>query len=88
METTEHYVYILECKDGSYYTGYTNDIEKRVNLHQSGKGAKYTRGRTPVELRCYKVYETKSKALKEEYRIKKLSRQKKETFIKENVRRD
>jgi putative endonuclease len=77
----KHYVYILECKDGTYYTGYTNDLDKRIKAHQEGKGAKYTRGRAPVKLLFEKGYETKSEALKAEYRIKSLSRLEKEGLI-------
>ena len=47
---SDHHVYILECSDGSLYTGYTTDLERRVTEHDAGEGAKYTRGRTPVEL--------------------------------------
>lgn len=81
-----HYVYILECKDGTYYTGYTNNIEKRLEKHEKGVGAKYTRGRAPFKLVYEESYLTKSKALKEEYRIKKLGREKKEKLF--NRRRD
>lgn len=77
----KHYIYILECCDGSYYTGYTNNLEKRIEKHQTGKGAKYTRGRTPVQLLFSEVYESKREALQEEYRIKQLTRQQKEQFI-------
>ena len=69
-----NYVYIVECSDGTYYTGYTNDIEKRINAHNNGKGAKYTRGRIPVKLRYLEKYNTKSEALKREHSIKKQSR--------------
>lgn len=82
METQDkHYVYILECCDGSYYTGYTNNLEKRLQKHQSGKGAKYTRGRTPVQLLFSEEYPTKSEALQEEYRIKQLSREQKGKYV-------
>lgn len=75
------YVYILKCSDGSLYTGITNNLEKRIETHNSGKGAKYTRGRTPVTLLASWIFETKSEALKEELRIKKLSRTSKEVLI-------
>lgn len=68
------YVYILECSDNSLYTGYTNNLEKRVKTHNEKKGAKYTRGRTPVVLKYFEEYSTKSEALKRECAIKKLSR--------------
>lgn len=81
MEKDRHYVYILECNDGSYYTGYTNNLEKRFEMHQTGKGAKYTRGRTPVQLLFSEVYETKTEAMQVEYRIKQLNRKQKEEYI-------
>mgnify|MGYP000200095641 FL=1 len=74
-------VYILSCSDGTYYTGITTDIERRLNEHNSGKGAKYTRSRTPVRLEEYTYFENRSLATKEELSIKKLSRGKKEKLI-------
>ncbi|HHX59921.1 MAG TPA: GIY-YIG nuclease family protein [Epulopiscium sp.] len=80
-----NYVYILECSDGTYYTGYTNDIKKRITAHNEGKGAKYTRGRSPVALKHVETYETKSEAMKREYSIKKLSRiEKQRLFTKQS----
>ncbi|MDP4143497.1 MAG: GIY-YIG nuclease family protein [Bacillota bacterium] len=76
-----HYVYILYCADGSLYTGYTNDLDKRIAVHNSGKGAKYTRGRLPVELAYYEEFQCKSDAMKREYNIKKMSRQSKLRLI-------
>lgn len=78
-----NYVYILECFDNSLYTGFTNDIEKRVRIHNSGKGAKYTRCRLPVKLVYYEEFETKSEAMKREYSIKQLSRIEKTNLIKD-----
>ena len=75
------YVYILSCADGTLYTGWTNDLTKRLESHQSGKGAKYTRGRLPVTLLYYETYETESEARKREYAIKQLPRHKKEALI-------
>ena len=75
------YVYMLSCADGSLYTGWTNDLAKRLENHQAGKGAKYTRGRLPVTLAYYETYETESEARKRECAIKKLSRQQKEKLI-------
>lgn len=69
-----NYVYILKCADGSLYTGYTNDLKRRLKTHNIGKGAKYTRCRLPVELVYYETYETKNEAMKREYSIKQLSR--------------
>lgn len=78
------YVYMLECSDGTIYTGITNDIHARVATHNCGKGAKYTRSRTPVVLKASMKYENKSEAAKAEYALKKLSKQQKLIFIKEN----
>ncbi|WP_435067991.1 GIY-YIG nuclease family protein [Haloplanus sp. C73] len=77
-----HYVYILECADGTYYTGYTTDVERRVAEHDAGDGAKYTRGRTPVELRHAEEYETRSAAMSREHELKSLSRREKEGVIR------
>ncbi|MFC7113927.1 GIY-YIG nuclease family protein [Natronoarchaeum sp. GCM10025703] len=78
-----HYVYVLECADETLYTGYTTDVERRVNEHDSGAGAKYTRGRTPVELVHTEEYETKAAAMSREYEIKQLSRSEKEQLIED-----
>ena len=64
------YTYILECSDGSLYTGYTNDLERRVRVHNMGKGAKYTRARLPCRLVYYETFTSKSEAMKREYFIK------------------
>jgi len=76
-----HHVYVLECSDGTYYTGYTTDVERRVAEHDAGDGAKYTRGRTPVELVYTERFESKSAAMSREYEIKQLSRAEKETLF-------
>src|SRR5699024_1273688 len=82
----KHYVYILECKDGSLYTGYTTDITARLKKHESGKGAKYTRGRGPLKLRYEEALDSKTTAMKREYMSKQLSQSKKweliETYMK------
>jgi len=80
-----NYVYILRCSDGTFYTGYTNNLEKRLKVHNSGKGAKYTRCRLPVELVYFEEYFTKSEAAKREYTIKQLTRQNKIKLIEDNV---
>lgn len=77
----EHYVYVLRCSDDSLYTGYTTDVARRVEEHDAGEGAKYTRGRTPVELVHTESYESKSTAMSREYEIKQLSRPQKERLI-------
>ncbi|OBR91775.1 MULTISPECIES: GIY-YIG nuclease family protein [Clostridium] len=77
-----NYVYILECSDGTLYTGYTNDLDKRISTHNKGKGAKYTRGRLPVKLIYFEEYDSKSEALRREFTIKKMTRQSKLHLIK------
>jgi putative endonuclease len=77
------YVYILECSDKTYYTGYTPDLKKRIELHNSGKGAKYTRDRRPVKLAWCKEYKYFKLAFLEEKRIKKLTREQKERLVNE-----
>lgn len=76
-----NYVYILRCNDGTLYTGWTNDINKRLEAHNSGNGAKYTRGRRPVTLVYLEELATKGEALKREAAIKKLSKEKKWALI-------
>ena len=65
-----NYVYILKCSDDSLYTGWTNNLEKRFKAHSTGKGAKYTKARLPVELVYYEEFEDKIDAMKREYEIK------------------
>ncbi|OAA86665.1 GIY-YIG nuclease family protein [Clostridium ljungdahlii] len=77
-----NYVYILKCSDGTFYTGYTNDLEKRISVHNKGKGAKYTRGRLPVKLIYFEEYDSKNEALHREFAIKKMTRQNKLNLIK------
>lgn len=75
------YLYILRCRDDSLYTGITTDVKKRLEAHRSGKGAKYTRGRGPLEMVYQETCGSHSDALKREYQIKALSRQEKELLI-------
>ena len=75
------YVYILECQDGTYYTGSTNNIEKRIALHNAGRGAKYTRDRRPVKLIWSKEYRQFKSAFMTEIRIKQLTRGQKEELV-------
>ncbi len=72
-----NYTYILECHDGSLYTGWTNDLERRVREHNAGKGAKYTKSRRPVILVYFEEFETKEEAMSREYAIKHLKRKEK-----------
>ncbi len=76
--------YILECGDGSYYTGWTNDIEKRLAAHRNGEGAKYTRGRGPLRLIYLEVFASKEEAMQWEAFIKRLSREAKRALIEES----
>ena len=76
-----NYVYILKCNDDSFYTGWTNNLEKRIKAHNNGKGAKYTRARLPVEIVHYEEFEDKTDAMKREYQIKQLSRKEKLELI-------
>lgn len=77
-----NYVYILRCADNSLYTGWTNNLAKRVKTHSEGKGAKYTRARLPVELVYFEEYEDKIEAMKREYAIKQLKKKEKLRLIK------
>ena len=79
------YVYIVNCSDDSFYTGITNNLENRIKVHNSGKGAKYTKYRLPIQLVWFIMVENKSKALKLEYKIKQLSRKQKIEIIEGNV---
>jgi putative endonuclease len=75
------YTYILQCADGSLYTGWTTDLEKRIVAHNSGNGARYTRGRVPVSLVYWEVQPTRSMAQRREENIKRLERRKKDELI-------
>jgi putative endonuclease len=77
-----HYVYVVECSDDTYYTGYTTDVERRVAEHNDGEGARYTRGRRPVTLVHVEAFESQSRAMQREYAIKQLSRPAKERVVK------
>lgn len=76
-----NYTYILRCGDGSLYTGWTNDPEKRLAAHSAGKGGKYTRARLPVELVYLEQHETKEEAMRREWAIKHMTRQEKLALI-------
>ncbi len=81
--TGRFFTYIVECADKTYYTGYTPDLEKRIKVHNDGKGAKYTRDRRPVKLVWHREYKYFKKAFLEEKRIKKLTRKQKEELVNE-----
>ncbi len=78
------YMYVVECRDGSYYTGYTTDVKKRVAVHNSGKGAKYTRARLPVKLIYAQGFDSKEEAMSAEAFLKRKKRAQKERFLSEN----
>ena len=77
-----NYTYILECCDGTLYTGWTNDLEKRLKVHNEGKGSKYTRSRLPVRLVYFEEFETPNEAMSREWHIKRLPRKDKLELIK------
>lgn len=82
--TKKYFVYILLTRSNTYYCGYTDDVQKRFKQHCEGKGAKYTRANKPLKIVYSKEFETKEAAMKEECRIKKLSREKKELLLKQS----
>jgi putative endonuclease len=77
----QHFVYIVRCGDGTLYTGYTTNVDQRVEIHNSGKGAKYTAGRRPVELVYIERCKTVGAALKREHALKRLTRAEKHALI-------
>ena len=81
QEQPAFYVYVLACADGTLYTGYTNDVEQRTRAHNAGKGAKYTRSRTPVEVVAQAPFATKHEAMSAEFRFKHLSRRAKDRLL-------
>lgn len=85
-ERVMNYTYIVKCKDNTLYTGWTNNLEKRIEAHNSGKGAKYTKSRLPVELVYYETFETKEEAMRREFFIKKMRRKEKEKLIGDRVK--
>lgn len=82
MSEKTFYTYLILTENNTYYCGYTDDIEKRYKKHQEGSGAKYTKANKPVKIAYLEEFTTKSEAMKEEYRIKHLSRQEKEKLVK------
>ena len=86
MEKNKHYFYVVECSDKSYYAGYTNNLEKRIQTHNNGKGARYTRARLPVTLKYVEVHEEKTTAMQAEYRFKQLRRKEKEEYMQKGER--
>lgn len=88
MMEKEWTVYILECGDGTLYTGITDDLQRRLKAHESGKGAKYTRGRGPLTLRYSEKHPDKGSALRREAELKRLSRSKKLSIIHKNMQNE
>ena len=82
MEHNQHLIYILQCKDKTLYTGYTNDLKRRLKMHEEGKGAKYTRGRGPFRVVYTEKFATKSEALRREIEIKQFNRKEKLDLIR------
>lgn len=80
-----NYTYILRCADGTLYTGWTNDLQARLKAHNSGKGAKYTKNRLPVELVYFEEFSTKEEAMSREWHIKRLKRGEKLRLIEESA---
>lgn len=78
----KHYAYMLRCKDNSIYSGYTTDLEKRLETHNSGMGAKYTRARLPVKLVYFEEFEDKKEAMKREWQFKQYTHIEKEKMIR------
>ncbi len=76
-----NYTYIVRCRDGSLYTGWTNNLEKRIKDHNSGRGAKYTKSRRPVLLAYYEEFATKEEAMRREWEIKQMKRQEKQDLV-------
>jgi len=82
----KHYAYIVECADGTYYCGYTNDLEKRIETHNRGKGAKYTKPRLPVVLVYYEEFESKEEAMSREWHLKQLTHAQKKALTECTVK--
>lgn len=81
----ENYTYIVRCADGTLYTGWTNNLEKRLRAHNSGKGAKYTHARTPVSLVYWEAFQTRQEAMRREWEIKRLTRAQKDALVEKGV---
>lgn len=82
-----NYTYIVECADGSFYTGWTNHLKERVEAHNAGAGAKYTKSRRPVKLVYYEIFSTKEEAMSREWHIKHLTRKAKQKLISQRSKR-
>ncbi|HCT90406.1 MAG TPA: hypothetical protein DF613_03335 [Lachnospiraceae bacterium] len=78
---SKNYTYMVECSDHTYYTGWTNDLEKRIRAHNAGRGARYTKPRRPVRLVYFEMFDTKEEAMRREWEIKQMSRSAKERLL-------
>ncbi len=77
-----YYAYIARCSDDTLYVGYTNDIERREAVHNDGRGARYTRGRLPVKIVYFEMFENRSEAMKREWEMKQMKKAEKEALLK------
>ena len=84
-QPNNYYFYVLQCSDNTLYAGYTNDVERRVAVHNTGKGAKYTRVRLPVCCIYHEAFETKNEAMRVEYAFKQLTSKQKLDYIRRNL---
>jgi putative endonuclease len=84
-DAADHFVYVVRCGDDTFYTGYTTDVARRVREHDRGDGAKYTRGRGPVELVHVEALESRSAAMSREHEIKSLTRAEKERLVADST---
>ena len=85
MEYKPNYTYVLECRDKTLYTGWTNNLDKRIKAHNEGRGAKYTKPRRPVKLLYYETFPSKEEAMRRECEIKRMSRKEKLELIRGQV---
>ena len=83
-QQNKHYFYVVRCKDDTLYAGYTNHLQKRIDTHNAGKGAKYTKARLPVECIYHEVFDSKTEAMRAEYAFKQLTRKQKLDYIRSN----
>lgn len=81
QKMSKNYTYMVECSDHTYYTGWTNDLEKRIRAHNAGRGARYTKPRRPVRLVYFEMFDTKEEAMRREWEIKQMSRSAKERLL-------
>ena len=83
-----NYTYLVECADGTLYCGWTNHLEERIEAHNAGRGAKYTKSRRPVALVYYETFATKQEAMRREWEVKRLSRKEKQKLVAGRVQQE